>query len=242
LDVTGATRQILGNVNGGAWDSPLSAGLAPVWTASKPSPLAGNYTAVLPGSNGIGDSFGVVSVSKLGVASVAGSLADGTGFSQSAPVSTDGEWPFYTYVASGKDTVYGWVDFSAGGLAATNITWIKAPNTGRYYAAGFDRVIQLIGSPYVAPAKNTPAFSRNPEVILAGGNLSEDVSEDVTLQKNLSYASGGVTLSITNSTGAFSGKFGAGQTMSGVVLQNQDSARGFFLGTNQSGTVLLQGN
>jgi hypothetical protein len=178
------------------------------------------------------------------VVTVAGSLADGTGFSQTSPVSY-GQWPFYTYVASGKDTVLGWVDVSAGGLAATNVTWIKAPGAGRYYAAGFDSVVQLIGSPYIAPPKNTPALSLvDPvQVILSGGNLSEAVVTDpVALQKNLSYASSEVTLSITNSTGAFSGRFGRDQTMSGVVLQNQKSARGFFLGTNESGAVLLQGN
>lgn len=244
LDMTGATGQIHGDVNGGSWDSPLSADLAPVWTTKTPSPLAGNYTMALTGTNGIGDSFGVVSVSKLGVVTVAGSLADGTGFSQTSPVS-GGQWPFYTYVASGKDTVFGWVDVSAGGLAATNVTWIKAPGAGRYYAAGFDSVVQLIGSPYIAPPKNTPALSLGDsvQVIFSGGNLSEAVVTDpVALQKNLSYASSEVTLSITNSTGAFSGRFGRGQTMSGVVLQNQNSARGFFLGTNESGAVLLQGN
>jgi hypothetical protein len=242
LDTTGATGQIHGDVNGGTWDSPLSADLAPVWTAINPSPLAGNYTMVLPGASGIGDSFGVVSVSKLGVVSVAGSLADGTGFSQSAPLSRYKQWPFYTYVASGKDTVLGWVDVGAGGVAAADVTWIKAPNTGRYYAAGFDSVLELIGSPYVALPKNTPALSRDLSVTLTGGNLSEDVTNAVTLQKNLSYASSTVTLSISNSTGAFSGKFGRGQTMSGVLLQNQNTARGFFLGTNESGSVLLQGN
>jgi hypothetical protein len=30
--------------------------------------------------------------------------------------------------------------------------------------------------------------------------------------------------------------------LSGVVLQNQGEARGFFLGTNESGAVLLEGD
>jgi hypothetical protein len=242
LEMTGATGQLRGDVNGGTWDSPLTASLAPVWTAKNPSPLAGDYTMVIPGTTGIGDSFGVVTVSQSGVLSVAGSLADGTAYSQSAPLSKSGEWPFYAYAVSGKDTIFGWVDVGAGGPAADNVTWIKAPDSGRYYGAGFGSVFQLIGSPYVAPPKNSPALSRDLALTLSGGNLSQDMTSAVTLQKNLSYASGAVTLSITNSTGAFSGKFGPGQTMSGVVLQNQDSARGFFLGTNESGAVLLQGN
>jgi hypothetical protein len=241
LDMTGATGQIYGDVDGGAWDSPLSANRAQVWTAEHPSPLAGNYTMILSGTSSIGDSFGVLTVSKLGVASVAGSLADGTGFSHTAPVSA-GQWPFYAYAASARDTVLGWVDFSAADLSATNVMWSKAPNSTRYYAAGFDSVLQLIGSPYVAPPKNSPALSLvDPVVTLTGGNLSGDVTDPVTLQRNLGFASGQLTLTITNATGAFSGKIGHGQTMSGVVLQNQNVARGFFLGTNESGAVLLQG-
>jgi hypothetical protein len=68
------------------------------------------------------------------------------------------------------------------------------------------------------------------------------VTGDVVLQKNLGYGSGNVSLTFSNSTGVFRGQFGPGQTMSGVILQNQNNARGFFLGTNESGAVLLQGN
>jgi hypothetical protein len=240
--MTGATSQLRGDVNGGTWDSLLTADLAPIWTTENPSPLAGRYTMALPGDAGMGDSFGAVNVSTLGVVSVAGSLADGTSFSQSAPVSLTGKWPFYTYAASGQDTVYGWVDLGVGGPASTNVIWIKASGAGRYYPAGFANALGLIGSPYVAPARNSPSLSRDLLVILSGGNLSENLTNAVALQKNLTYATGDVTLNITNSNGVFSGKFGAGQTMSGVVLQNQNSARGYFLGTNGGGAVLLQGN
>jgi hypothetical protein len=122
------------------------------------------------------------------------------------------------------------------------VIWIKASGAGRYYPAGFANALGLIGSPYVAPARNSPSLSRDLLVILSGGNLSENLTNAVALQKNLTYATGDVTLNITNSNGVFSGKFGAGQTMSGVVLQNQNSARGYFLGTNGGGAVLLQGN
>ncbi len=243
LDVSGNSGTIRGDVNGGAWDSPLLANITPVWTAKNPSPFAGRYTIALTGAAEMGDSFGVVKVSGLGGVSVAGSLADGSGFSQAVPVSKSGQWPFYSYAASGKDTVLGWVSFSGGSLAAANVTWIKAPGSGHYYPSGFDDALQLIGSPYTAPPKNSPALSLlNASVTLSGGNLANQITSPVTLQRNLSYASGSVTISFTNSTGAFTGKLGANEAMRGVILQNQNSARGFFLGTNQSGEVLLQGN
>jgi hypothetical protein len=56
-----------------------------------------------------------------------------------------------------------------------------------------------------------------------------------------------LTLTISPSSGSFSGKYvvpgtGTKLTLGGVVLQQQGVARGFFLGTNQSGGILLQGN
>jgi hypothetical protein len=218
LDLTGVTGQISGDVKGASWDSALSADLAPAWTTKNPSPLAGTYTMILPGAADIGDSFGAVTVSKTGVLSVTGTLADGTGFSQSAPLSKDGQWPFYTYAAAGKDTVVGWVSVnSQEGLAGTNLVWSKAPGIGKYYNTGFERIVQLIGSPYAAP-KTKPSYS---------------LFEPAT---NL------VSLTLNASKGTFTGKFGKGQAMSGVVLQNENDARGFYLGTGKSGQVLLNGN
>jgi hypothetical protein len=56
-----------------------------------------------------------------------------------------------------------------------------------------------------------------------------------------------LTLTINQTTGLFSGDYEAAGSkartpLAGVVLQDQSVARGFFLGTNQSGTVLLQGD
>jgi hypothetical protein len=243
LDTSGKTGAITGDIAGANWDAPLLANLTPVWTAKNPSPAARRYTMALTGAAGLGDSFGVVNVSPLGVVSVTGSLADGVTYNQSAPVSKSGQWPFYAYAASGKDTVLGWINFAGGSLSAANVAWIKAPNASHYYPGGFNDILQLIGSPYVAPTKNSPVLSLlNASVTLSGGNLANDINSPVSLQKNLGYGAGSTIINFTAATGAFSGKFGAKQTMSGVVLQNQDNARGFFLGTTESGAVLLQGN
>ena len=243
LDTSGKTGTITGDISGANWDAPLLANLTPVWTAKNPSPLSGRYTMALTGATGAGDSFGVVSVNPLGVVTVAGSLADGVAFSQSGPVSKMGQWPFYAYKASGKDTVKGWINLSGGSLSGASVAWLKSPNAGHYYPGGFNDILQLIGSRYVAPTKNAPVLSLlNASVTLSGGGLASDVNTPVSLQRNLGYGAGSVTMSFNAATGAFSGKYGSRQTLSGVVLQNQDSARGFFLGTTESGAVLLQGN
>ncbi len=251
LDITGQTRQILGDVAGNTWDAALVANIAPIWTAKNPSPLAGSYTMALPWATGTvvtpgGDSYGAGAVSKLGVLTMAGALSDGATFSASAPVSQDGQWPFYFYTAARKDTVLGWVAVT-NGLTGTNISWSKLAGTGSLYPDGFTNLLQLTGSAWHAPAKNSPALTLfNPFVTLSGGDLSATVTDFVTLPNHLTYAATNLTLSVSAANGTFGGSFinpdtRRKQTILGVVLQNEDDARGFFLGTDQSGAVLLQG-
>jgi len=180
-------------------------------------------------------------------------LSDGATFSSSAPVSSDGLWPFYLYSAAGKDTVLGWVTVSNGlsstnnGLTSTNITWSKPAGKVPLYPAGFTNTLQMIGSTWVTPSKNSVVLSlTNPAVVLTGGDLPMPLSLPANFKNSLLFASTNVNLSIRPSTGIFSGWFDNPNTkervtISGVVLTNADSARGFFLGTDESGSVLLQG-
>jgi hypothetical protein len=87
----------------------------------------------------------------------------------------------------------------------------------------------------------------SPTVTISGGDLAESLTNSVT-QKSETYSAGtNATLTISTGNGSFSGKFydpntRKAQTFNGVVLQNQGAARGYFLGTNESGAVLLEGN
>jgi len=252
LDITNLAGQILGDVNGGTWDSPLLANLAPVWTAKNPSPFARSYTMSLPWETGTdtndtaGDSYGAGTLSPLGVLTMAGSLSDGVAYSATAPVSQNGQWPFYAYAAAGKDYVLGWVTVS-NGLSGTNISWNKLPGKGPLYPAGFSTVLQLSGSPWQAPLRGASALSvTNPSVTLSGGNLPLVLNIPIATQTSLAFGATNVSLSINSATGAFSGWFespGSRKQMPifGVVLSNEDIARGFFLGSDESGPVLLQG-
>ena len=244
--MTGQTGQIMGQVvNGSAWSAPLEANIAPVWTTKDPSPFAGSYTMVLqwPGESG-GDGFGTGSVNKLGVLTIGGTLADGAAFSASAPVSRDGQWPFYAYSTTGKDSVLGWVSVG-NGLTGTNITWSKPAGKGPLYPGGFTNIFQLVGSPWNAPAKASSALTlADPVVFLNGGSLEESLTINVSLKDYLTYTAPNLSLSIKPLNGSFTGWFdgpGSGrQTVSGVVLQNAGSACGFFQGANESGALLLQ--
>jgi hypothetical protein len=251
LDMTGQTGLIQGDVNGGSWDAALSADFQPAWTAQNPSPLAGSYTMVLPWETGAdgtpgGNSYGTGTISKEGVLSMAGALADGATFSVSAPVSQSGRWPFYFYAAAGDDSVLGWVSVN-NGLSGANVSWSKAAGKRALYAGGFSNVLQLVGSPWQVPAKRSPALMlTNPTVTLSGGNLPEPLANTVALQNFLTFDGTSLSLTIRPSNGSFSGWFmspGARsrKTISGVVLQNENRALGSFTGTNESGGVLLEG-
>jgi hypothetical protein len=252
LDVTNQEGLITGDVNGGTWDAALTAYLTPAWTAKNPSPLAGSYTMSLPWYTGTdtndiaGDSYGAGTISKLGVLTLAGVLSDGTAFSASAPVTQNGLWPFYAYSAAGKDYVLGWVTVS-NGLSGTNISWNKLAGRGPLYPGGFANDLQLVGSPWQAPPKGSAPLSvAFPAVVLSGGNLPETLTFSVQLKNSLTYAATNVNLSIKSSSGVFTGWFddpfngGKKVTISGVVLTDESSARGFFLSTDESGAVLLE--
>jgi len=254
LDLTNQSGEITGIVtNSGAWEAALTADLAPTWTARNPSPFAGNYTMALPWITGTeatnepgGDSYAVGTVSDLGVLRLAGALADGAPFSVSAPVSTNGDWPFYVYAESGQDTVVGWVTVS-NGLSGSNISWSKKAGKGPLYVGGFSNILQLIGSPWHAPTAASPVLTNlfSPVLSLSGGDLPQALSIPVTNKNDLTYSATNASLTISAPSGKFSGWFDnpvsrKKTVFSGVVLTNEVSARGFFLGTNQSGAVLLQ--
>ena len=86
-------------------------------------------------------------------------------------------------------------------------------------------------------------------LVLEGGNLTQNVTNTLTLNaknqvKNQSLSSR-LTLSFTPSSGLFSGSQvvpGTRKTVSfkGVILQGKTNGAGYFLGADQCGLVSLQ--
>lgn len=247
LDTTNTPSSVQGTVSDGVWTAPLYGEHA---ASAERSAYAGKYTMVLPWDTSTlatnlagGDSYGVIQVTKAGVLSIGGQLADGTSFSQTTPISDDGRWPFYTYAGPGEDIVLGWVQFTNGAPSGTNTSWSKGPGT-RLYPAGFTNTLDLIGS------TNSRSFSiASPVLYLDGGNLAGSTNALVA-GKNSTYATTNtgrtkIVLTVNAAAGTFSGHFfdtntGRTEAFRGGVLDNQNSARGFFLGTNEAGAVLLQ--
>jgi hypothetical protein len=274
MDTADVTDQVTGSVSNDTWVAQLEGDLKPVWSAKRTSPYSANggrYTMVFTnggtnnGPDGCtngpdGYSYGCLAVSKLGVLSVAGKLADGNAFSQSVPIGEvglqGGRWPFYAYVAGGGDFLLGWIDFqlsdvNAASISQTNIFWSKAPSSkARYYPCGFSNTnFNLAGAPYSIPGRDSSGLSlTDPVVILSGDGLVSAVTNLVEYNGKLKYSTNNLTLSINPTAGSFAGRFSLAEDspfmkMDGVVLTNLDGggAFGFFLGTDgESGAVRLQ--
>jgi hypothetical protein len=275
-DTSDGTTVVLGSVSNETWAAQLE-GDRDAWSATNQAiSYTNRYTMVLTngGSNSVslpgGDSYGTLAINKLGVLSVAGKLADGKAFSQSVPISEDGYWPFYTYVAGGKDFLLGWVYFQRNDSTAatrlytigsssqrgTNIFWSKtASSKDLYYPAGFaTNAFVLAGFAYVNPGKIggfTLPDPTNTMVILGGGGLfSTNSTNTVAYNGKLMYSDASLTLSFNQAAGSFTGKFqspeGGEIKMNGVAVQSPvdgtfTNAFGFFLGADgESGPVILQ--
>ena len=246
--------QLWGFVTDGVWVSPIFATRS-VYSTASPSPLAGQYTIVIPGgdesSPGFGDGFGTVRVSANGALTFAGTLADGTKVSQGTMVSRSGAWPFYAGLYSGNGVAMSWLSFTnrENSDISGPLTWLKqAAAAGRYYANGFTNQCEAIGSVYTAPAStnyvlNFPAGTLE----FRGGNLSENFTNSVNFDsgsKIINVSGNSLTMKFSLTAGTFTGQAKqpvTGQTwsFSGAVLQKLNAGYGFTLGTNQSSEVVF---
>jgi len=172
--------QVIGQVSDGATISRLTAARAWSNTGTGPAPFAGRYTCVLPGqvsdpSSPQGFGFATAQITMSGLAMLAGTLADGTHVSQSAPVSEDGTWSFYVALYSGRGSVMSLLTFTNRSTDDLNgmLTWIKpAMSNTRYYPAGFANRSEMIGSTYNVPSSSQPVLNLpNTSIAFTGGDL-----------------------------------------------------------------------
>ncbi|MGZ4972366.1 MAG: InlB B-repeat-containing protein [Limisphaerales bacterium] len=253
LDTTGGSQQITGTI---ACDTNWTANLIAdrsVFNGRNPAPFTGNYTFALQGTNDpnagpAGDSYGTPFINRVGTLSSVIHLADGITLSPVVGVSKDGNWPLFLSVF-GREIVIGWVHIDGSGVMSGTVNWIRNPATIGNYRAGFTNAVSLTGSIWVAPKNGTSGLKlTNPVITLSGGNLVSDLTPAVTFNTtNLTFSSTNpqLSLKLSPNTGFISGRFtdpasSRVRQLNGVMLQNQNNARGFFLGADQSGAVRLE--
>lgn len=252
--------QITGSISDGLFTSTLVADRMVFNARTNPAQLAGKYTILIPSNpdeqaSPQGNGFGILTVSTAGKTRVAGSLADGTKFSQSSGISKTGVWPFYVSTYRRTGSIFGSITFrdqtEVSDLDGT-VDWFRPPNPmAKIFADGFASQTMMIGSTYVRasgePALAVPPVEENVVVNLGEGDLDSELQKSGTLETNNRFVVPNANdeklkVSITSSSGAFRGSFvhpvtGRKTLHSGVVFQKQNLAEGYFLGIDQSGFV-----
>lgn len=228
-----------------------------IYSRNNPAPNAGRYTVViLPDTNSsagpAGESVGAITVSASGTLSFAGKLADGSKASQGTTLSKTGVWPLYEPLYRGLGSLVSPVQFDAS-PALTDLSgplcWFKQSQPGaKYHPDGFTNSTSLVGSKYLSPTTANPVLNLSNAVIAFTNNqLSGDFTNTIEFTPRstiVNRSSNKLTVKLSKRTGLFNGSVvppGGGKAISfnGVLLQKQNSGAGFFLGTNQSGNVIL---
>ena len=162
--------------------------------------------------------------------------------------------------ATYKGSVLGWVTFTnAAPAGVVSVIKTALSPTNIFYPDGFTNRVELLGSAFTIPAAGTRVLdftnaTNNARVILGDGNLSAPLNYTLTITtNNVVTKTGGsnpnkFTWLFSPKTGLITGTFVHVDNTTkvtsffGAVLQNRTNAGGAFLGTNQGGSVLLQGN
>ena len=233
-----AAGQISGRVTDGTWSSPLSGGRAAANT-----PLAGDYTVVIPGNANSttlpeGDGYATLHIAADGLGSISGTLADGTRFSQSAYVTADGDWPLFAANANGKSAIMSWLSFTNLATSDLNgtLVWIKqAGASPTSYPLGFTNGTKAVGSIYTAPDAAGKAINLSGAVVsFIGGSLPADFGNVVSVNAGSQVVNLGVNemvMTIMTGVGSFTGQVrepgtGTLHMYGGVILQKQNSGFG----------------
>jgi hypothetical protein len=257
LQLAFADQSVSGIVSDGDFTAELN-GDREVFNASNQSTnFEDRYTLIIPGANDpdvgpYGVSYGTVSVNSLGTITLAGSLADGSQISQSSALSKDSFWPLYVELYHGKGSLWGWNYLTNHTINnASALSWINATNSSKTtaYRSGFtNQNATLTGEIYVSTIKLPADLT----AYLEGGNLPFAITNGVTLSANnkitltnLLDETNKLTLTVNQRTGVITGSFAnpakpkQAIKVNAVILQDQTNAQGYFLGTNQSGVLIL---
>ena len=243
--------QVFGRVTDGVWVSTLTGG-----RAGGNSTHAGDYTVVIPGLVGdaqipAGDGYATLHVDTDGLATMNGSLADGSKFMQSAYVTDDGDWPVYVSLYGAKGALISWLTFAdlTGSDVSGDLVWIKqAAASASSYPAGFVSPTKAVGSLYTTPAASGKAVNLSSAVVsFSGGELSANFNNSVSVNAGsqvVNLSANAMTLNFTTGSGVFAGQVkdpsdGSTHSFGGVVLQKQNAGYGMMSGSSASSRVVL---
>lgn len=252
LDLTGQDV-ITGTINGNGWSDALTANRLVFSATNPPSQLFQRFTLAIPGGEDSsaqpgGNSFGNITVDNFGTVTFTGELADDSKAVQKTFLSKDGEWPFYISSANGQGVTLGWLTFSPGqgGTLNGHVYWDKLSG-GTLYPAGFSFTngMDASGSFYSFFIGRRSLKLTNGMIVLQQAGISPAITNYFRLSaKDTLTSTNGMNGAINIVTGVFRGTVknpadNSSIPVKGVVLQSQTNVFGFFVNSNQSGSVFL---
>jgi hypothetical protein len=167
-----------------------------------------------------GASYASISLSTLAVAKVTGRLADGSVFTASSPLGTDGSISIYQTLYTAPGSIQGSLTLASDNSSTIsgNLSWSKPSQTsGILYKGGWATPIPLVasGGKYrpaagaTLPMDAAPSLSNNARVVLQDGGIATNpISVPFRLLSPISLSiASPQSLRITNTNGAFSGSY-----------------------------------
>jgi hypothetical protein len=264
MDFTGADK-LSGTISNNAesWSGSLMAYRAAFGGKAQATNYEGSYAVAINGAYDAttappGYSYAMATIDSSGDVSVLnGTMADGSTFTANGAISKTGVWPMYSLLDSGKGAVLAWVKFprrsAALQAAAGEALWTEtAGANGMYYTNGFTlftNQLSLLVNPYSLPPKGTGILrTTNYTVDLFGGNLSNTIAIKAKINGNdvvtPAANTNALSLTLTPTNGTFSGSFINPATrmtnaLQGILLPESNTGYGYFLGTNETGGVII---
>ena len=210
-----------------------------------------------PGVAPIGTGYGRITVSRLAVGTIIGSLPDGAKFSGSITLDRRSEATVFQSCYGGKGFIAGRLSFDGAPLLSGDLHWSHpALLKDKYFRTAFETDLSFKGSRFTAVPIGTrivdfPDTANNAKLSAGQGSLTMPIVQVFTLDtKNTALVpspnSEKLTLTVL-STGLFSGRFLDSASneilkFNGAILQEQGFGAGFFLGIPVSGGVNLNSN
>lgn len=244
LDLTGGSEQITGTIFNGANTLAFAADRA-VFSTTRPTPLAATYNVTFDPGMALGAPAGAgwarLTVSTAGIAAVAGNLADGTAFTNSAALSRTGTWPLHVPLYVNAGALSGRLVFAkvvGVGDATGSLAWSK-PST-------FTTSLAAAACKYVAPLAGKRVLTVFDTSLGAAtvrlGSLTQAVTISTANVVTISPNPSTIKMTITPSLGQFSGTFVHSSSLKstsfkGVFLPEQGRGRGYLIGPSGSELV-----
>jgi hypothetical protein len=239
--VTGA---VSGTANGAQWTANLIANQA------ANSRFQGNYTMLIPPDTNNapfnlspgGNGYALIADSAT-TAKITGALADGTVFSQTAPVSLDGYIPIYTSLYGGKGLLLGLINLDLTNTSGVGLAWLHPETHSGLYQQGFTNVLQT-NQILFSPWTNPPADSTLAKLTkLSMFDTTNDAGTPITVSISSGKVTGeSVSGTLNLKTGLLKVTIGSGSAKTtgyGTILLNATNGGGYFATKTNAGAIQL---